>query len=90
MEVVQLFLPFSLSHSIRAQGRIFLSIGPDHSIIAAIVFLLRLTMFNIMDSHVDLNRREIRSGVISSAHIVHIINFMPVSFEQSRILLRTT
>ena len=52
-----LFLPFLVIASIRAKGE-FIPSGQITQIIAAIVFLLRLTMFNIMDSHVDLNPAE--------------------------------
>jgi hypothetical protein len=52
-----LFLPFVVLASIREKGEFILS-GQITQIIAAILFLLRLVMFNIMDIHVINNPTE--------------------------------
>jgi hypothetical protein len=52
-----LFLPFLVLASIREKGE-FIPSGQITQIIAAILFLLRLVMFNIMDIHVGSNPAE--------------------------------
>jgi hypothetical protein len=52
-----LFLPFIVLASVRKKGE-FLASGQITQIIAAILFLLRITMFNLMDTHVTNNPAE--------------------------------
>ena len=52
-----LFLPFIVLASIHNKGEIIPS-GQIMQIISAVLFLLHLTMFNLMDTHVTNNPTE--------------------------------